>query len=449
MTKSNKKNKRVLVLSHDKVGDTMAGPGIRYHYVAEVLSKDFDVTLGVFNPKHVEKHSRHTYKTRHVDVHNFHKAFEEHDFIFTLWLSNDMLAYANRHKKIIIFDVYCPVPVENLVSKLFSGKRLGEIDDAEFTATIARYRDYFEYGDFFIFSNERQRDFWTGFIFGSGLVTPRGYLKDGFYDHLAIAPMGIDLSAKLEHRRNVIRGKMGNISQDDLVIVWTGGIWDWFDAQTVVRAMAMIEKDHPEVKLVFLGTKHPNDEVPAMAETEHTRSLASQLGLLNKTVYFRDGWIDYADRIDYLLEADAAIYAHKPSIEARFSHRTRVLDHILTSLPTIATTGDYFADEVSKQGIGLTVSTENAAALASAILELKNPQLREQFALNFERLKPSYSWEHLLTPLVNYIDTTDPAAKIPKSEIRPLMKPILYRAARRVLPHRIKQIILKMTHLVR
>lgn len=425
----------------------MAGPGIRYHFVAETLSRHFEVTLGVFNPKYVNNHSRHTYRTRHIDVHQFQHHFEEHDFIFTLWLSPEMLSFANKHKKVVIFDVYCPVPVENLISRLFSGKKLGEVDDAEFIATIARYRDYFEYGDFFVFSNERQRDFWTGFIFGSGLVSMRGYANDDIYSRLAIAPMGINMAEDLQHKKNVLRDTLGAIKKNDLLLVWTGGIWDWFDAQTVIRAMGLLREEHPDVKLVFLGTKHPNDEVPAMAETEHARKLAKTLGLLNDTVYFKDGWIDYASRIDYLLEADAAIYAHKPSIEARFSHRTRVLDHILTSLPTIATQGDYFAEEVQEKGIGIAVPTEDPTAMAGAILRLKDPHLRKVFSRNFQKLRAGYAWEEVLDPLVNYIRETDPSLKLPRLESKPLLKPLVYTAARRILPHRLRKIILSMTRL--
>ena len=45
--------KKVLIISHDKVGKLMAGPGIRYHYMAKTLAKNFDVTVGFFGPENV------------------------------------------------------------------------------------------------------------------------------------------------------------------------------------------------------------------------------------------------------------------------------------------------------------------------------------------------------------------------------------------------------------
>ncbi|MBX4191172.1 hypothetical protein KW794_03740 [Candidatus Saccharibacteria bacterium] len=45
--------KKVLIISHDKIGSAMAGPGIRYHYMAEVLADSFDVTVGFFDKNYL------------------------------------------------------------------------------------------------------------------------------------------------------------------------------------------------------------------------------------------------------------------------------------------------------------------------------------------------------------------------------------------------------------
>src|SRR5690606_13661510 len=102
------------------------------------------------------------------------------------------------------------------------------------------------------------------------------------------------------------------------------------------------------------------------------------LGLLDKHVFFLDGWLPYADRIYYLARADAALYAHKPSIESRFSHRTRVLDHILMCLPTIATKGDYFSDYIDDHQLGLSVEPFDAPAMAEAIRSLMHDKKLEK-----------------------------------------------------------------------
>lgn len=445
--------KRVLILSHDKVGDMMAGVGIRYHYLAEVLAEKFDVTLGAYNPKYLVDHNaKHSYKVRAVDIHDFRVAFDEADVVLALWLSDEMLAYANAQGKVVIFDIYAPVPVEIMAQMIFAHKAPDDQDEMAYADMIRRYVKYFRYGDLFLVSNERQLDFWVGYGFGTGTVTPHSFETADPFRRLAVAPMGIDAGQKLAHTKDVLRGVLPGIGKDDLVLLWTGGLWDWFDAQTVVRAMARL-REHKDIKLVFYGIQHPNDEIPLMAETTLTRKLAEELGLTDKTVFFLDGWRPYRDRINYLLESDAAIYAHKPSIEARYSHRTRVIDsHILAGVPTIATAGDYFADEViAKEGLGAVVPPGDEVAMAEAILGLRDKATVKRYRDNLARVKDEFDWHRVLAPVVEFIEQTEVGAKKPVvvPVDQPILKPLWYRMAKRYLPHRVKRLLVKGVKVVR
>ena len=48
-TKQLDSKKYVLVISHDVIGAQMAGPGIRYYHIAEMLSRKFNVVLAIPN----------------------------------------------------------------------------------------------------------------------------------------------------------------------------------------------------------------------------------------------------------------------------------------------------------------------------------------------------------------------------------------------------------------
>ena len=61
------------------------------------------------------------------------------------------------------------------------------------------------------------------------------------------------------------------------MILWGGGIWEWFDPLTLIRAVARIRRARPEVKLFFMGTRHPNPMVPDMAMTARAIELAREL----------------------------------------------------------------------------------------------------------------------------------------------------------------------------
>lgn len=403
--------KKILILSHDKVGETMAGPGIRYHYIALELARHHAVTLGVFSPDNISGQiAGLPYRSIHVDMHEFKPVFDEHDVIFSLWMSDEMLDYARSNGKVMIFDIYAPVPVESLIFKIFSGDPIISRDDMVFRDLIRNYQKFFQYGDFFVCSNERQLDFWLGYVFGSNLVTPSGYSLDPVDKRIALAPMGIS-NAPVPERSPVLR-KIEGIHAGDVVCVWTGGIWDWFDASSVIEAMALL-KDETSIKLVFLGTVHPNKDVPAMSETAKARQLSDKLGLTGRSVFFLDGWIKYEERLSYLADADAAIYAHKSELEARFSHRTRVLDHILMKLPTVATRGDYFADLVEREGLGIAVPMGDSSEMARAIKALADPLLRSRFRENLARIQPGYYWETVLAPLLEFIESARPKPALP------------------------------------
>ena len=62
----------------------------------------------------------------------------------------------------------------------------------------------------------------------------------------------------------------------------------------------IIPRFTPEARLVFMGMKHPNPDVPAMAMANHSRELAEQLGLTGRHVFFNETWVPYQDRADLL-----------------------------------------------------------------------------------------------------------------------------------------------------
>lgn len=397
--------KKVLIISHDKVGPSMAGPGIRYHQIATELIKHFSVTLATFNPSYIQGLKSVPYSFISIDANHFQKDFSQYDVIFALWLSPEMIEYAKLKKKVLIFDLYAPVPVEDLVAKVYAHKTTKD-EAYNYAVSIKSYANLFRNGDYFVCSNPIQQDFWVGYGFASESVSPRNYDEFPIYDRVGLLPMGIDL-AELDYplSEDPIRKKFPAIKKKDFVLVWTGGIWDWFDAETPIKAVKALADKGIHVKLVFLGTKHPNKDVPEMSETAKAYTIAKELNLINTHIFFLEGWIEYKKRIGYLRAADAAIYAHKPSVEARYSHRTRVLDHFLMCLPTIATNGDYLADIVHKKQLGLAVEPLNIQEMQKAIFELVTDREKfQQIKNNIKNEQQKYTWQATTQQLVEFIN---------------------------------------------
>jgi len=434
-----------LIISHDKVGPAMAGPGIRYHYMAEVLSKSFDVVVGFYDKSYLpEQNFKRSYEVRHIDAYYFESGFEGVDIVISHWLTPQMIRYCNINKIFLVFDLYVPGPIENLAGSLFGGKSVKPEDDAAYDHTLEMYHIFFEYGDLFLFSNNRQLDFWTGYAFGAKTIHLSSYKKRQIYDRFIYAPMGIDLSTPLDHNKSVLKGVIEGVDKDDSVLLWTGGIWGHFDGLVLIKAMARLYKKYPHIKLVFFGTQHPNPSIPEMKESLDTRLLAKKLGVINKNVFFLDGWVKYNDRINYLLEADVAINTHKESIETEFSHRTRVLDHLLAGLPTISTKGDYLSDSVIEPlDLGIVVPPNDEVAVAEAIVKILEPKRYKQVRNNVLNARASFDWDITMSNLKKSL-LSEHDKLVVLDDAHDLKEAgSLHRMARKIVPVPIKKMVVR------
>jgi glycosyltransferase involved in cell wall biosynthesis len=141
--------------------------------------------------------------------------------------------------------------------------------------------------------------------------------------------------------------------------------------------------------------------VPSSAEG--AIAFAAERGLEGVSVHFNRGWVPYAEREAYLLEADIGVCAHFDHLEARFSFRTRVLDHFWAGLPSVLTGGDAMGDLVERRGLGRAVAADDdeAFAAASAAL-LDDPQ---EYAAVRERVRAAageFHWRRAAEPLVRF-----------------------------------------------
>ena len=147
-----------------------------------------------------------------------------------------------------------------------------------------------------------------------------------------------------------------------------GSLLDWRDPVTLIEAVAALAPRRPELKLVFMGTKHPNPLVKPMRAVAASRERAEALGVLDRHVFFND-WVPYTERARYLLEADLGVSTHREHLETHFAFRTRMLDYVWARLPIVCTDGDVFARLVRSEGLGAAVPPGDAAALAEPSID--------------------------------------------------------------------------------
>ncbi|RJQ33017.1 MAG: glycosyltransferase [Actinobacteria bacterium] len=389
---------KVMILTNEVVAEKMAGPGIRCFEIANVLSKDFEVTLAVPNEDPMQ-HPMFTVK-QYQWAKDVKEMAEEHDVIICQGMTLAASPYLIDIDKPLVVDIYDPFVLSLLEQhkQLDIDRRFTECDLA-----LRAHRFQLERGDFFVCASEKQKDFWIGNLSALGRINPQTYDSDVSLKSLIdVVPFGIP-SAEPTQTRKAIKGTVPGIGMSDKVILWGGGVYNWFDPLSLIKAMELIGSKRTDIKLYFMGVKHPNPNVPEMEMCLRAVELAKELGLYDQTVFFNFGWVEYADRANFLLDADIGISTHFNHIETRFSFRTRILDYIWANLPVISTQGDAISDLIEQKTLGITVKEDDPSSIAEAIITLLEDQkLYQKCKDNLIEVACEYSWEKAVAPLIPF-----------------------------------------------
>lgn len=386
----------VLIISHEPVGKEMAGPGIRCWEFAKVLSKFCEVTLAVPNDSDLRP-------TRFILLKYKGEALLRlatgSDVMIVSGLTLALYPFLRDLGIPLVVDIYDPFTLENL--QLFSDRDIA-FRQRDHNDLIAALNGQLLAADFLLCASEKQRAYWLGMLSALNRVNPLTYSEDNSLRMLIdVVPFGLP-TEEPRHNRNVLKGVRGTIAPDDKVVLWGGGIYNWLDPLTLIRAMSHIAKVREDVKVFFMGMKHPNPHVHEMKVCSEAVQLSKDLGLYGKYIFFND-WVPYEERQNYFLEADIGVSLHLDHIETTFSFRTRVLDYIWTRLPMIVTCGDDMSALVKEHGLGRVVGYAAVDQLVEALLEMVDTlDLRQAYAPRFGKIIDRFSWSEVAKPLIEF-----------------------------------------------
>ncbi|HVL98106.1 MAG TPA: glycosyltransferase [Egibacteraceae bacterium] len=396
---------RVLILTADRLGARMAGPAIRCWEMAKLLSREHQVTLGTTTPPDL---SHPDFEVVQVNSERIDALLPDTDVVIFQGFIMFFYPQIAASEVPVLVDIYDPFHLEGLELRREEAPierfATARSDTKILNEQLAR-------GDFFVCASEKQRDFWLGQLTGVNRVNPATYDADASMRVLLdVAPFGLP-SEPPEKVDKVVKGVLDGVGEDDFLLLWGGGIYNWFDPLTLIRALGEIVADLPDMKLFFLGSAHPNPDVPKMRMASAAFRLAEELGLLDRHVFFNPGWVEYERRADYLLEADLGVSTHFDHVETAFSYRTRILDYLWAGLPIVATEGDSLSRLVNTHGLGLTVPGEDVGALASALRRMRNDRdLYDTCRQAVEQLAPDMTWDKALAPILEFCRLPRPAA---------------------------------------
>ncbi len=390
----------ILIISHDVIGQRMAGPGIRMWELARVLARHLPVTL--IAPKPIDLLPPANLNIGHYTWGDT-ASIEPYLRAATNIFANGYVASAHpellKHPGRLIIDLYDPIALENL--ELFRNHPLAERQE-QAKRDSDLLRALLTRGDHFVCATERQRDLYIGGLLTLGRITPAIIDQDPLlHRFIAIIPFGVSDDPPQASGQPTLRGVLDDLSAEHAIILWSGGLWDWMDPLTLVRAMPQVLARVPHARLVFLAGRHPG-QVPEMATVQQTRQLAADLGLLGCGVHFYDEWIPYQRRADFLLEATVMVSLHRSHLETRYAAvRSRILDHFWVGRPSVVSADDAAADLIKEHQAGEVVPIGDSHAVAAALIRLlTDHHLWTYQSANAAALGQRMRWAGVAAPLL-------------------------------------------------
>lgn len=395
---SDKKRSDILIVSNDIVASKMAGTGVRYLEIARALSEWVNVTLAVPALSDFSEPSIRIVAYDENKPESLQVLVENHEQSLISGYMALKFPFLEKIKTKLIVDLYDPFFLENYY--YYTDLPIEEQEKHNQIA-IQVVNKLAKMGDYFICGNERQRDLWLGVLAANGRINPRNLSDDDTLKHLIdIVGIGFPNRAPLSSKK-ILRGVHPAFSQDEKIVLWGGGIWNWLDPITLVKAWQKVVSAYPNARLVFLGTRHPNPKVPQHEIVTRLIAEAESTGEKEKTIFFIE-WLPYEERESLLLEADIGVTLHAIHAETRYSIRTRVLDYFWSGLPVIITEGDITSEWVKMKKLGEVVPPDNVDATADAIINLLK-RGKDDFREAFDALRGELTWQKVTEPLKNYI----------------------------------------------
>jgi hypothetical protein len=401
---------RVLVLTADKVGASMAGPAIRSVELAGALagSPDADSTVTLASSHPVDREVPGVRTARYGNEADLRRLVDDADVVLAMagllhehpWIGEPGASGdgPGAHVPAVIVDAYDPVLFE--VLELFAGRDRSTREATAADAT-ARMVEPLRRADLVLVASDRQRHLVIGMLTALGRVGVDTYDADPTLDRLvAVVPFGLPEAAPDAGGRHPLKGDDGPFGPDDFVLFWGGGLYQWLDPVTLVEGVAAL--GDPSVKAFLLAGPHPTPEVPAMEMAQRARRRAEELGVAGSQVVFGEDWIPYDERAAWLLDADVSVSLHRPHLETTFAFRTRLLDSLWAGLPIVCSDGDSLADLVDREGLGVVVPPGDVDALAAAIVRLRDPHCYADARRALHRMAPSYTWARVAAPIVEF-----------------------------------------------
>jgi len=348
---------RIVCFSYERLfypDNILSGPGLRLWEMASALKrKNHKVNIAELNhERDYTKEGINFISWDPISLRNIEKQYDSAIILLSAYVTK----YFGEIKKIpTLVDLTTPIAIES------QAHSLGKKSDFFLNEGIIPTFIALEKGDFFVCSNEAQKNFYIGMMSLMGISNlNQELIKIAYFAPKKEKPI-------LENKR--ILEKI--VGKNKKVLLWMGSMFSWYDYKTPILAMKEIAKEQKDAVLVFVGANNPN--ITALTKENYRKALsyAKSQKLINKNVFFID-WVNYEDRMNIYAEAKIAVVTSYDSAESALCYRTRIIDSFEARLPVICTDNDMLSKIIKEKNLGESVKVQDFEELSKKILIMLN-----------------------------------------------------------------------------
>ncbi len=168
---------------------------------------------------------------------------------------------------------------------------------------------------------------------------------------------GVDPAACVPRDKAEARRRL-RLNPDRSYIGFVGGFFPWHGLDTLVEAMVLVRREHPDARLLLVGDGQTRPTLEALVRQ---RGLENAVTFVGRVAFDEVSW--------WIGASDLCVVLHRP-IRFYPGDSMKLWEYLACARPVVATAGAGYGDLIETLGAGVSVQGEDVSSLAGGLSRL-------------------------------------------------------------------------------